>query len=74
MAKSAASVMMRMKLTKVVFEVGWVWFSIMGDGKCYRLAVNCPIGYFKFPLRRFVGVIAVASMVYDPDRKVVTIE
>ena len=47
----------------------------MEDGKCYRLAVYiCPIGFFKFPFRGFVGVMAVASMVCDLDREVVTIE
>ena len=75
MAKSAASVMTRMKLTRAVFiEAGWIEFSIMGDGKCYRLAVDCPIGFFKFPLRGYVGVMAVASMVCDLDQEVVTIE
>ena len=44
----------------------------MGDGKCYRLAVNCLIGFFNFPLREFEGVMAVASMVCDLDREVVT--
>ena len=32
------------------------------NGRWKMLAVSCPIVYFKFPLRGFVGVMAVASI------------
>ena len=59
MGKSAASVMIRMKLTRAEFiEAG----LIQCNGGWKMLSVSCPIGFFKFPLRGFVGVMAVASI------------
>ena len=63
MAKSAVSVMIRMKLTRAEFiEAGWIGCLVQCNGRWKMLAVSCPIGFFKFPLRGFVGVMAVASI------------
>ena len=32
------------------------------NGRWKMLAVSCPIGFFKFPLRGFVDVMAVVSI------------